>query len=193
MESEYQWWNAQPISDFAALVVMGKALFTDLTNINLYHFSYGLSPPMIFTLKTPNYMTGLIYAGFALGLPYLVLFALNLATGLLIIRKRGKIRRRTSNLNNSNNNSRHSSEIKATITLLVMVLVFTLTTVPSLTGVSFYNGRTLDVKTDSYYNHGVWKHKKIKSSKNLTLLNAFHRLSSAFSFHYWSATVHGTS
>lgn len=109
---------------------------------------------MIYTLRTYNFQTGLLYAFIALGLPYFALLGLNLATGVMLINKSGKVKRRVSRSKKMTPSPRRSNEVKATITILVMVLVFTLTGMPAMIVVSVYSG-TVDSDGEESKLYGV--------------------------------------
>lgn len=110
---------------------------------------------MIFTLKTSNPSTGIFYAIFGLALPYFALLGLNVATGSIIVIKRKNLVRRSSMSPNLTSSGRRRDEVKATITILVMILVFTLTTLPAMVAVTIYNGTEHKAKGDATV-RSVW-------------------------------------
>lgn len=109
---------------------------------------------MMYTLRTVDARTSFFYGLATLGLPYFTVLGLNLATGLTLINRSGKIKRRVSKSKMTKPRLRRSNEVKATITILLMVVVFTITVMPALILVSVYT--SIDAKYYESKLFGVW-------------------------------------
>ncbi|XP_039256469.2 uncharacterized protein LOC120333169 isoform X1 [Styela clava] len=109
------------------------------------YFSFVLTSTMVFTMGVKDSDVVFFYTIFSIGLPYITLLGLNLGTGALLFKKWAKIKKRTNNVpktsptRQTSQAIRRRNEVKATVTLLVMVLVFTMSTVPSLIVLMVFN------------------------------------------------------